>query len=153
MKRNIAFFLVMALILIFAACGGQAKTYDLAAVSQTMLDALQDKEPLTLEPDAVTDMYALDPADVKSSACIVTMGGAFPDEIIMVEAVSADAAKRVAKKLEARLADVTNQAQNYDAESLALFRKCKVETMGNYVNLFMSPDSENLRQIFTAAAK
>ena len=45
------------------------------------------------------------------------------------------------------------QAQNYDAQSYALFEKCKVGTAGTYVTLFCSPKAEQLQSIFDAAAK
>ena len=142
--------LALVLALTVAACGGAATvSVDLEQVKTQMLGELAD--PLELPQERLTELYGIEQEDLKSAACIITMGGAFPDEIIMTEAVDAAAAQRIAQKLEARLADVTNQAQNYDAESYALLEKCKVQTAGNYVTLFISAQNEQLQQIFDAA--
>lgn len=156
MKRIACLMIAAVLMLSLAACGGSAaKTYDLAAIQESMLNALQEKEPLVWKQENIESFYDIAAEDVKNAVCIVTMdgGGAFPDEILMVEAVDTAAADRVEAKLNARLADLTTQAQNYDADSLALFQKCKVERYGNVVTLFASPDSEQLRDIFTKAGK
>lgn len=155
MRKFLSLALAALLILSLTACGSQQKTYDLDSIAASFMETLADSEPLKMENAAISDLYNTDPADVKNAVCIVTMGGtgAFPDEIIMMEAVDDAAAGRIQSKLEARLADVTNQAQNYDADSLALFQSCKVERFGNYVNLFISPDAQTLREIFAAAGK
>lgn len=152
MKRIIA--AVLLLVLMLSACGGSAAvTVDLASVKQTMITDLQIVDPLDIPAERLEDLYNISAESIKSSACFITMGGAFPDEIVMVEAVDAKAAQEIAQKLEARLADVTNQAQNYDADSFALLKACKVETAGNYVHLFISAQSAQMREIFNAAKK
>ena len=152
MKRVFALMLSLLLILSLAACGGSAGvTVNLEQVKGQMLEAIKESDPLELPAERLTELYGIEQEDLKSAACIITLGGAFPDEIIMTEAVDAAAAKRIAEKLEARLADVTNQAQNYDAESYALLEKCKVQTVGTYVTLFISAENEQLQQIFDAA--
>lgn len=152
MKRMIA--AVLLLVLMLTACGGSAGvTVDLASVKQTMITDLQIVDPLDIPAERLEDLYNISVESVKTSACFITMGGAFPDEIVMVEAVDAKAAQEIAQKLEARLADVTNQAQNYDADSFALLKACKVETVGNYVHLFISAQSAQMREIFNAAKK
>lgn len=152
MKRMTA--AVLLLVLMLTACGGSAAvTVDLASVKQTMITDLQIVDPLDIPAERLEDLYNISAESVKTSACFITMGGAFPDEIVMVEAVDAKAAQEIAQKLEARLADVTNQAQNYDADSFALLKACKVETAGNYVHLFISAQSAQMREIFNAAKK
>ena len=152
MKRVFALMLSLLLILSLAAFGGSAGvTVNLEQVKGQMLEAIKESDPLELPAERLTELYGIEQEDLKSAACIITLGGAFPDEIIMTEAVDAAAAKRIAEKLEARLADVTNQAQNYDAESYALLEKCKVQTVGTYVTLFISAENEQLQQIFDAA--
>lgn len=158
MKRIFAGILAVLALLSLAACGTEAQSggnvsVDIAQVKQKIITDLQIADPLDLPTERLADLYYIETADVKDSACFITMGGAFPDEIVLVEAVDENAAKRIAEKLEARLADVTNQAQNYDADSLALLKACKVETAGNYVHLFISAKSAQMREIFNAAKK
>lgn len=153
MKKLTALLLVIATLCVLAACGGSTEdvTVDLAAVKTQIISSLEISDPLDIPADRLYDLYTIDPETVKDSACFITMGGAFPDEIVMVQAVDAAAAKQIAQKLQNRLADVTNQAQNYDAESFALLEKCKVETAGTYVHLFISAKSAQMRTIFDNA--
>lgn len=153
MKRILAFILALVTLCALTACGGESAdvTVDLAAVKSQIISSLEITDPLDIAAERLYDLYTIDPETVKDSACFITMGGAFPDEIVMVEAVDTAAAKEIAKKLENRLADVTNQAQNYDAESFALLEKCKVETAGCYVHLFISAKSTEMRTIFDNA--
>jgi len=153
MKRLLAALLALVLVLSLAACGGKPVTVDITQVKETILKDLAVVDPLDLPVERLQDLYGITQDKVKVSACFITMGGAFPDEIIMLEAVDTAAAGEIAQKLEARLADVKNQAQNYDAESFALLEKCKVRTTGVYVTLFISALSGEMQTIFEAAAK
>ena len=76
------------------------------------------------------------------------MGGTFPDEILMIEAVDSDAAKRIEEQLQSRLEQVMAQSKNYDAENYALLQKCAVKKTGNYVTLFISAKYAELQKIF-----
>lgn len=143
--------LLLALMLVLSGCGQEAVTKDLTAIKGSILSQLEIADAMNLPAERLLDLYGIEAAQIKSSACFITMGGAFPDEIVMVEAVDAAAAKEVTQKLEARLADVKNQAQNYDAESYALLEKCKVTTTGTYVTLFISAKSEAMQSIFDNA--
>lgn len=149
MKKIIC--LLLALMLVLTGCGAAPVTKDIAAVKDTICNQLTITDAMDLPTERLLDLYGIEAASVKNSACFITMGGAFPDEIVMVEAVDAAAAKTVAQKLEARLADVKNQAENYDAESYALLEKCKVSTTGLYVTLFISANSEAMQSIFDNA--
>lgn len=153
MKRFLTVLLVLALSLSMAACGGSNVSVDITQVKNTILTDLEVVDPLDLPTERLQDLYGIAPEKVKTSACFITMGGAFPDEIVMVEAVDAAAAKEIADKLDARLADVKNQAQNYDADSYALLEKCEVRTTGVYVTLFISALSSEMQNIFDSAAK
>ena len=149
MKKIIC--LLLALMLVLSGCGAEPVTKDITAIKDNILSQLQITDAMDLPAERLLDLYGIETAQIKTSACFITMGGAFPDEIVMVEATDAAAAKAVAEKLNARLADVKNQAQNYDAESYALLEKCKVTTTGTYVTLFISAKSEAMQSIFDKA--
>ena len=139
---------ILALSLLLAACGAEPVTKDIAAIKEQIVTELAVEGAMDIPTERLLDLYGIEAKAVKSSACFVTIGGAFPDEIIMVEAVDSAAAKEIAQKLESRLADVSNQAQNYDAESYAQFQKCKVQTEGVYVALFISAQAEQMQKLF-----
>lgn len=153
MKQVLSILLVLMLVLSMVACGSGSVQVDIAAVKSTIIEDLEIADPLDLPAERLQDLYGIAPETVKTAACFITMGGAFPDEIVMVEAVDAAAAKEITEKLEARLADVKNQAQNYDADSFALLEKCKVASTGVYVTLFISALSSEMQSIFEAATK
>lgn len=153
MRKFTGMLLALLLALSLTACGGENKTMDIAAVKESIIQDLGVEGPLDLATDRLTDLYDIDTADIKNSASFITMGGSFPDEIVIIEAADANAASRVEEKLEARLAEVMNQSQNYDAENYALLEKCKVQKTGNYVALFISAQNTEMQKIFENAAK
>ena len=139
---------ILALALLLTACGAEPATKDITAIKEQIVTELAIEGAMDVPTERLLDLYGIEAESVKSSACFVTMGGAFPDEIVMIEAVDSAAVKVVAEKLEARLADVSNQAQNYDAESYAQFQKCKVQTDGVYVALFISAQATEMQKLF-----
>lgn len=151
MKKTVACLLALVLALSMAACGAEPVSVDILQVKNQIITDLEIEGALDLPTERLLDLYGISSESVKNSACFITMGGAFPDEIVMVEAADAAAAKGITQKLETRLADVKNQAQNYDAESFALLQKCKVQTAGVYVTLFISAKSEQMQEIFDNA--
>lgn len=153
MKRMVTWILAVVLVFTLAACGESGKAVDLAALKEKIITELNIADPLDLPADRLADLYGIPEEDIKTSACFITLGTAFPDEIVLMEAVDASAADRAVEKLEARLAEVTNQARSYDGQSYALFQKCKVERVGNYVTLFISPKAEEMQKLFREAAK
>ncbi|MBQ7341448.1 MAG: DUF4358 domain-containing protein [Oscillospiraceae bacterium] len=149
MKKVLCMILALVLLLVsLVACGVEPAKKDIAAIKEQIITDLAIEGAMDIPSERLLDLYGIDAASVKTSACFITMGGAFPDEIVMVEAVDTAAAKEIVQKLETRLADVTNQAQNYDAESFALFQKCKVQSSGVYVALFISAKATEMQKLF-----
>ncbi len=150
MKRIV--IMLLAVTLCLCACGGN-KTVDLKEVKDKIVTDLKIESPLEFDAEWLKNTYGIGEESVRSFVCLVTMKPIFPDEIVMIEAVDSQAAKTVSTKLEQRLSDLIAQAQNYDAESLALLKKCKVQTVGNYVTLFISAKGAEMQRIFEQAAK
>lgn len=153
MKRFLIILFVLLLVVATSGCGNTNVEVDIVEVKEAIISELEIADPLDLPVERLQDLYGISTDLIKSSACFITMGGAFPDEIVMVEAVDAAAVKVISEKLEARLADVKNQAQNYDAESFALLEKCEVRTTGAYVTLFISALSSEMQSVFESLAK
>ena len=96
--------------------------------------------------------YGITADQVTSSASFnATVGTAFPDEIVMVEATDAAAAQDVASKLTNRLSAIADQAASYDPDSEALAKKCEVVTSGNYVGMFFSSHYDEMVSAFQNA--
>lgn len=153
-KTVLCVLCALCAVLCLVSCGKEtAKTIDLAALREQMKTQAGIADATDLAADRLESLYGIALEDVKEAACFLSMGAAFPDEVLMIEATDAAAAARIAEKLNVHMEELRVQAQNYDAQSYALFEKCKVGTAGTYVTLFCSPKAEQLQSIFDAAAK
>ena len=153
MKKFIALLLAILTLFALAACSGgaEAKDIDIAAVKEKIVSDLAVDGAMDVDSSRLLDLYGIAAEDIEESACFITMDGVFPDEIIMVKASSADAAKRVAEKLNARIEEVKVQSESYDPENVA--KECKVIEQGSYVAMFLSAKHADMEKIFEEAAK
>ncbi len=119
-------------------------TADLAAVREEMLALTPEGEALPLETSRLGKLYGIEEAWVKQSASFTVPSGesAFPDLVIMTEAVDEEAASKIADKLQAKLDEITGQARDYEPESLAVAEKCKVSQNGLFVTLIYSANRD-----------
>ena len=170
----VAVLLTLVMALSLAACGGSedpapagnpddtkteqsgtqepAAAVDLTALREKMVPDFALTDVLPVETDALETIYGITADQVKSSAsCNAASGAAFPQEIVMIEAVDETAAAAVAEKLENRLSAIAEQAASYDPDSLALAEKCKVVTDGVYVGMFFSSHYDDMVAAFQAA--
>ncbi|MBQ2943335.1 MAG: DUF4358 domain-containing protein [Ruminococcus sp.] len=152
MKRIFSIVLAALCLLSLAACTDSAtKDIDIAAVKEQIITDLAIEGAMDVESDRLLNLYGIAAEDVAESACFVTIEGVFPDEIVMVKATDADAAKRVAESLNTRLDEVKVQSQSYDPENYAIAQECQVLTEGNVVALFLSPKHAEMEEIFSSA--
>lgn len=148
MKKIALILAIVCLLGALSACGA-AKESDPAAVVDEIISSLSIANPLDVPSERLLALYGIAAEDIAASASFTTLdGGIFPDEVVIVKAVDSAAADRVEQCLNARLESVMAQAQNYDAESLAVAQQCKVLTQGQYVALFLSPQHEAMETIF-----
>lgn len=166
MKRIIAIILTLVLALSLTACtarpvqsiGNEVEPTTISDNTPANIDIhvaleqinllVKDDEPMDMDEDALTSLYGIEAAWCKDFACIATMGGVFPSDILMFEAADDDAKENIKTVLEAKLDDFLTQAQNYDEDSYALAKSCKVIETGNYIALFLAPQHEEMENIF-----
>ena len=157
MKRFIAIIVAVLSLLALTACGSNAgetnKEIDIDSVKSKIISDLSIEGAMDVDAGRLIDLYGIEEKDIEKSACYVTMDGVFPDEIVMIKATDADAAKRIEEKLNKRLEEVKVQFESYDAENYALAQECKVIKEGNYVALFLSAKHADMEKIFQDAAK
>lgn len=123
---------------------------DLAAVRTAIVDQLGLTDPLNLDTDALNNLYGIDPSLVAQSASFTVAAGTFPDEVIMVEAVSDEAVATIQEKLQSRLDEVLVQSQNYDAENYKAAQSCQVRVNGRFVSLILSPKQADIAAIYAS---
>ena len=125
---------------------------DLAGLMSQMIADAGIADYIEVPAENLTNVYGIDAAQVVSAAAFNAMtGGAFPEEVVMVQAVDEAAAADIAAKLEGRLTSIADQAASYDPASLELAENCDVITSGVYVGLFFSNHYDAMSSAFQSA--
>ena len=163
-KNILLIILTLALIAVLASCSSPSDKTDgtnddedtpfapdILALRNKMISDFGDHDAITFESDVLLDLYGIAGEDVAESACYMTMDGVFPQEIIMIKAINEDALSRISASLENRISEVKTQSENYDPENYALAQKCKVATRGLYVTMFLSPNFDEMTEMFNLA--
>ena len=123
---------------------------DLAAVRTAIVDQRGLGDPLNLDADALNNLYGIDPSLIAQSASFTVAAGTFPDEVVMVEAVSDEAVATIQEKLQSRLDQVLVQSQSYDAENYKAAQSCQVRVNGRFVSLILSPKQADIAAIYAS---
>lgn len=126
---------------------------NLEAVKNAIITIVGVADPLDVPTSRLSSLYGIDSSLVKQSACFVTIEGAFPDEIVMIEAVNEEAANSIKALLNNRLAEVKEQSKSYDAENYALAQQCSVDKKGLFVTMFLTPQHANMKVIYEGLVK
>ncbi len=133
----------------------EAKTpsVDLTAVKNAIVSGAGVVDPLDVPTARLESLYGIDTSLVKQAASFVTIEGAFPDEIVMIEAVSEEAAEMIQLLLGIRLSEVKDQSKSYDPENYALAQQCTVGKKGAFVSMFLAPQHAKMKAIFDSYVK
>lgn len=126
---------------------------NLEAVKNAIVTIVGIADPLDVPTSRLSSLYGIESSLVKQSACFVTIEGAFPDEIVMIEAVNEEAASTIKNLLNNRLAEVKEQSKSYDAENYALAQQCSVDKEGLFVTMFLTPQHANMKVIYNGLVK
>lgn len=125
---------------------------DLAALRTQFATDYKLTDVLDVETEGLNNLYGITADQVASSASFnAASGAAFPQEIVMIQAVDEAAAADIAGKLESRLSNIAEQAASYDPESLELAENCPVVTDGVYVGMFFSSHYDDMAAAFQSA--
>ena len=106
MKKFVVILLTLCLVFALTACGGKTetntnstKTVDLPAVYAGF--GLNSEDMLPLAETDLMEYYGIDAANVKQFAGAVNLTGISAEEIVLIEAVDANAAASVKAQLDA----------------------------------------------------
>jgi len=125
----------------------------LAEICNEIKQEVSASDAMDLDLDAICNLYAIDTSWVKDASGFVVMAGTFPHEVVMVEAKDSDSAAKVESMLKVKYNSFVEQSKGYDAQNYALAQKCKVERKGNHISMFLSPDFEVIRTIYSKFIK
>ncbi len=126
---------------------------NLESVKNAIITIVGIQDPLDVPTSRLSSLYGIESSLVKQSACFVTIEGAFPDEIVMIEAVDEAAANSIKALLDNRLEEVKEQSKSYDAENYALAQQCSVDKKGCFVTMFLTPQHANMKVIYNGVVK
>ena len=155
MKKIASLLLVLVLALSVTACGGggSTKEADLTKVMSDMKVKITNTDMMDLAKEDLTTNYDIAADDIKQFAAYVDTTGIKADEIVLVEAVDGEAAKRIKDCLDTRYQQKEVENKDYLPEQYAIIEKCNVTMDGNYVSMIVSPDAETLTEIYNSAIK
>ena len=147
MKKVISIVSAFVLCLaIFTGCG--AKEVKLSEV----MDKINSDFSLSLQKlesaDELNTYYSIDTADVKQFAAEIDPNNNAPVEIVLIEAVDADAAARVESALTTRYNAIYSQYSSYTPEQLDMVKACKVTKDGNFVSMIVADKGSEMLDVF-----
>ena len=152
MKKVISIVSAFVLCLaIFTGCG--AKEVKLSEV----MDKINSDFSLSLQTlksaDELNTYYSIDTADVKQFAAEIDPNNNAPVEIVLIEAVDADAASRVETALTTRYNALYSQYSSYTPEQLDMVKACKVTKDGNFVSMIVADKGADMLNVFYSYVK
>lgn len=152
MKKVISIVSAFVLCLaIFTGCG--AKEVKLSEV----MDKINSDFSLSLQKldsaDELNTYYSIDTADVKQFAAEIDPNNNAPVEIVLIEAVDADAATRVESALTTRYNAIYSQYSSYTPEQLDMVKACKVTKDGNFVSMIVADKGSEMLDVFYSYIK
>ncbi|WP_411675961.1 DUF4358 domain-containing protein [Caproicibacter sp.] len=155
MKRTFLFLLTLAAALfLWTGCSkAAAKEADLTMVMENMKQKITNTQMMDLSSEDLMPNYGIDPNDVKQFAAYVDSTGTKGDEILLFEASDDSAAGKIEEKLNDRYHQKEIEMKDYLPEEYAMLEKCKVERDGNFAALIVSPQYEDLEQIYHNSLK
>ena len=152
MKKVISIVSAFVLCLaIFTGCG--AKEVKLSEV----MDKINSDFSLSLKKlesaYELNTYYSIDTADVKQFAAEIDPNNNAPVEIVLIEAVDADAASRVESALTTRYNAIYSQYSSYTPEQLDMVKACKVTKDGNFVSMIVADKGADMLNVFYSYVK
>ena len=150
-KKLLCLCMTLLVMLGVTACSSSQKTADLPKVMEDMKAILENKDMMDLDESDLMSYYGIEASQVKQFAVYIDSTGIKGDEIILIESIDADAAKSIKEKIDARYQEKENTMKTYQPEEYAVLKKSKVEQNGNYISLIVSPQGDDLKEIYNKA--
>ncbi len=150
-KKLLCLCMTLLVMLGVTACSSSQKTADLPKVMEDMKAIMENKDMMDLDESDLMSYYGIEASQVKQFAVYIDSTGIKGDEIILIEGIDADAAKSIKEKIDARYQEKENTMKTYQPEEYAVLKKSKVEQSGNYISLIVSPQGDDLKEIYNKA--
>ena len=154
MKRLTSLILAAVTVLGLSACGGGKKASGPDFQVQDAMDAMLERAGadgmMTLSEGDMLDFYGIRAEDMEQFSAVVTSTGISAKEIVLVKAAGEDAARRVQKQLDKRVANRMAEFENYLPDQFDIAANhSRVSRDGVYVSLIISGELEDLSEIYS----
>ncbi len=126
-----------------------AKEINLSEVISTINSSSPNQMELIEGVDDLNKYYSISKEDVKSFGAEIDKSGI--DEVVIVEAVDADAAARIQAKLQQRYNSKKQLGASYSPEDLQIIKNCSVKTNGNIVSMIISSNAGAMEEVLNSA--
>lgn len=151
MKKLALFCLAGILLLALAGCGNSDTAIDVQKLADDLKSGVAFKDDLAAMPDSVFETYyEVEDGDITQKA-VYAGGGGTAEEIAVFEAKDEDAAARLKKAVEQRIADQKENFENYVPGELTKLNNPVLEVKGKYVILCVCDNPEEARAIIDKA--
>lgn len=151
-KRMAAVLLILTMAALCAACGGsggQKKTGDVQQIYDDIAAHAQLPAMMPVGGDLVLDYYGIDLDDCEEALFMVYDGDQMlADEIVLIRAKDAAAAKAIKERLDARMQYKADENDGYLPEQYEVVKKGKVLQDGLRLALFVSPDIDTVLEVY-----
>lgn len=162
MKKLLILGLALVMLLSLCACTPKSEGQD----ADTSVETTQSKQAKDLNMQSLYDafgkaadlsemevwddleFFGIEPGDVKQAVLAVHGPGTQADEIWLIEAVDADAAKAIAELAESHRKYQSDMYSKYAPEQHKVLEKAEILQSGNYVVMIVSPEVEKLVKVF-----
>lgn len=147
MKKIIAFAVAMVMCLsLFAGCG--SKNVNLSEVMTKLNSDYSLSLTALSSVDELNTYYSINTEDVKQFSAEIDSTNDAPKEIILIEAVDADAASRVEDALTSRLNSIMATYNSYSPDQVDMVKDCKVTKDGNFVTLIVADKAPDMLDVY-----
>lgn len=151
MKKTGLLAVLTAGVLLFAGCGGEAKTIDAQALAKSLATEIKYDDTLKeLTADEISMLVDL-PEDVDS--VMYTGSGSTAEEVGVFTAKDSNQAKETMEDVQKYLDDQADSFQDYVPEETKRIGNAVLEQKNQYVVLCVSGDSDQAKEIIEKAFK
>ncbi len=154
--KKILCCVLLASLMLLCACAQQPQTKDVdlnSLMGTLAADYGFNEGMLDLTADDLLELYGIEAADVKQFSAKLKLESIQADEVILIEAVDAQAAKRVKEKLDSRFQTKLNETRDYLPAEFEKIEKCKVEAYGNFVSMIVLENASEAAAAYEKAIK
>lgn len=147
MKKTFSVATSIILCLAFlTGCG--AKNVNLSEVMEKINSDFSLSLRILESVDDLDTYYSIETADVEQFAAEIDVNNDAPVEIVLVEAVDADAATRVETALTTRYKAIVNRYSSYTPEKFDMVQACKVTRDNNYVTMIVADNAPEMLNVY-----